>query len=1186
MPSSTSYAPSEAAIAAAIERHISSSGFFQRVAEQLARGIYRDLADSLVPFGRRSDDKPVPGWPDAYLTKPDGALIAIEATTAGDARTNHWQADLAKLATRLAPERRGGLVWVAWCPASTPTDAAEMRDQACLLGLRREDVHIIFRRDLCARLRAPFYARFWINDLGLKVTSGPFSRVEDIITRVNLRRSTGIFPTAEEYKEDRVYVPPVLAKVERALADQRAAMVVGHGAAGKTTLAMVLAHRPRFRNAPTYYLDLTATADDPTLAERAGEVLIAIADDRVLFVIDNAHLNPEAAVRVFEQWKTLGGGSELLILTRRIRAKAEVWEDAPEIEAIPLPSFDLVIEPADLEGVYQRHYRAQNRDEVPPVPQYILARWHKLFGGDLLSFSAAVLGLLDRGGETAALEAADARVFVRNRYLTDPDLEPEQSALLDLAAVAEVEGLVPVEAFAENALKACVRRGLVWVETRGRKGSYSFYRLVHPGLGTLLREAADRAAASRDDRCRVLQAHPHACVVTALRLRNNGEITEATALLAALWRKIEWPLAAIGIPWWRDALRASVDMHLLNTEELSTRSSAWLNQAGARDALVKQALATLLHFLPSFLAYARTEMPDVAKVVRDALANNPAALVKQVLATPLHFLPSFLAYARAEMPDVAKAVRDALQNNPGALVKQVLATPLHFLPSFLAYARAEMPDVAKVVRDALQNNPGALVNRALATPLGDLASSLAYAWTEMPDVAKAVRDALRNNPGALVKQALATPLGHLAAFLAYARTEMPDVAKAVRDALRNNPGALVNRALATPLGDLASFLAYARTEMPDVAKAVRDGLANNPGALVKQALATPLEHLAAFLAYARTEMPDIERAVLNSLLAEHLPTVADRAIHDGPGKLAALFKHDSAFAQTLPLIDAEAWSRRWGNVRHGQPNWFIRFASACYRSGRDVLVGPIAEAIIRTARLEDFPSPTITIRHLTFVLTSPHGCTPTEVEKFLARCVPPDWLAAQYRSLDAGVGALAGAVWSVVIDDREWLGRHFRHPALWQRVIAEQPANGHSPRHLAEWLQLFCAARLVDRPTIRLQPMDSRSLSDVLRVFPPGPPDEGIQRIQAALWAGLREWCHLSRERLIVDAELGNGILAQFRAADPGSRRLAAISAVMIEWLERCRHQDWRLVVDQDSLFDALERRLRVQDTGGRGATK
>src|SRR5271157_4389028 len=129
MPS-TSYAPSEAAIEAAIKHRIGSAGFFQRVAEQLARGIYIDLAAGLVPFGRRPDDKTVPGWPDAYLTKAGGTLIAIEATTAGDAKTGHWPADLAKLEARLAPGRRGGLVWVAWCDASMPTDAAEMRDQA------------------------------------------------------------------------------------------------------------------------------------------------------------------------------------------------------------------------------------------------------------------------------------------------------------------------------------------------------------------------------------------------------------------------------------------------------------------------------------------------------------------------------------------------------------------------------------------------------------------------------------------------------------------------------------------------------------------------------------------------------------------------------------------------------------------------------------------------------------------------------------------------------------------------------------------------------------------------------------------------------------------------------------------------------------------------------------------------
>ena len=58
MPSLT-YAPSEAAIEDAIKRRIGSPGFFQRVAEQVARALYSDL--KLVPHGRRSDEKTVRG---------------------------------------------------------------------------------------------------------------------------------------------------------------------------------------------------------------------------------------------------------------------------------------------------------------------------------------------------------------------------------------------------------------------------------------------------------------------------------------------------------------------------------------------------------------------------------------------------------------------------------------------------------------------------------------------------------------------------------------------------------------------------------------------------------------------------------------------------------------------------------------------------------------------------------------------------------------------------------------------------------------------------------------------------------------------------------------------------------------------------------------------------------------------
>ena len=1138
MPS-TSYAPSEAAIEAAIAARIGNPGFFQRVAEQLARGFYVELAHGLVPFGRRPDDKTVRGWPDAFLTEADGTIIAVEATTAADAKTKHWTADLAKLEAQLPSRRRRGLIWVAWCDTTGPTEAAEMREQACRLGLRGSDVHIVFRKDLCARLRAPIHARFWINDLGLSVTHGPFRRIHDVVRETGYRSTASIFPTAEEYEQNRVYAPPALADVDRALAEQRAAMVVGHGAAGKTTLAMILAHQPRFKHAATYYLDLTAASDDPTLTERAGEAFSAFGDRGVLFVVDNAHLDPGAAVRVFEQWESFGGGSELLILTRRVRGTTKPWDNDPELESMPLPRIDLTIEPGDLEGVYQRLCRARGAE--PAVTPDVVDGWHRLFGGDLLSFSAAVLGLLDRSGEPADLEAVDARSYVRRRYLADPDLIPERSALLDLAAVAEIEGLVPVEAFDEDALRTCARQGLVWIEARGLNGMHRRYRLAHPGLGTLLREAAGLTGKSREDRCRVLESFPYACIATSLKVRNVGNTREAGGLLSALWRKTDWPLAEIGFGWWRNTIAATIEMNLLTAEEIQDRFNSWLVQAG-HSQLVEMALATSLNNLRAFLNYAQAEMPEAATVIRDGLANHPERLVKQALAMPLGHLASFLAYAQAEMPEVATVIRDGLANNPEMRVKQALVTPLGHLASFLAHAQAEMPEAETVIRDGLANDPERLV-----------------------------------------KQALVTPLEHLASFLAHAQAEMPEVATVIRDGLANNPERLVKQALVTPLEHLASFLAYAQADMPEVATVIRDGLADNPVVLVKRALVTQFEHLASFLAYAQAEMPQVAATVRDALMSEPAMSVlAKRSVPCGPRSILALCKTDETFIRLLPAIDAGDWSRHWGMTHHRQPTWFRGFASLCYRTDRPDLLGITAEAIIQTAHPDDFPSNLVTIIHLSFILTSPHGCTAEQVGEFFARRLPRGWVAGQYNSPSATTGAIAGATRAIAADDRRWLAPHFRDPALWRRLEAGQPAERQFPRRVAEWLQLLSAARLLDRTVPSLRTADAGLLSEAAGVVPPGPADQGIQPMQAGLWAGLREWCHLTGQRPIVDAALGDGILAQFRAANLVDRpRLAAINAVMIDWLERCRTRDWRLIADQGSLLDAVERQLGDENPSG-----
>jgi len=1179
MPS-TSYAPSEAAIEAAIAARIGNPGFFQRVAEQLARGFYVELAHGLVPFGRRPDDKTVRGWPDAFLTEADGTIIAVEATTAADAKTKHWTADLAKLEAQLPSRRRRGLIWVAWCDTTGPTEAAEMREQACRLGLRGSDVHIVFRKDLCARLRAPIHARFWINDLGLSVTHGPFRRIHDVVRETGYRSTASIFPTAEEYEQNRVYAPPALADVDRALAEQRAAMVVGHGAAGKTTLAMILAHQPRFKHAATYYLDLTAASDDPTLTERAGEAFSAFGDRGVLFVVDNAHLDPGAAVRVFEQWESFGGGSELLILTRRVRGTTKPWDNDPELESMPLPRIDLTIEPGDLEGVYQRLCRARGAE--PAVTPDVVDGWHRLFGGDLLSFSAAVLGLLDRSGEPADLEAVDARSYVRRRYLADPDLIPERSALLDLAAVAEIEGLVPVEAFDEDALRTCARQGLVWIEARGLNGMHRRYRLAHPGLGTLLREAAGLTGKSREDRCRVLESFPYACIATSLKVRNVGNTREAGGLLSALWRKTDWPLAEIGFGWWRNTIAATIEMNLLTAEEIQDRFNSWLVQAG-HSQLVEMALATSLNNLRAFLNYAQAEMPEVATVIRDGLANNPEMRVKQALVTPLEHLASFLAYVQVEMPEAATVIRDGLANDPERLVKQALVTPLGHLASFLAHAQAEMPEAETVIRDGLANDPERLVKQALVTPLEHLASFLAHAQAEMPEVATVIRDGLANNPERLVKQALVTPLEHLASFLAYAQAEMPEAATVIRDGLANNPERLVKQALVTPLEHLASFLAYAQADMPEVATVIRDGLADNPVVLVKRALVTQFEHLASFLAYAQAEMPQVAATVRDALMSEPAMSVlAKRSVPCGPRSILALCKTDETFIRLLPAIDAGDWSRHWGMTHHRQPTWFRGFASLCYRTDRPDLLGITAEAIIQTAHPDDFPSNLVTIIHLSFILTSPHGCTAEQVGEFFARRLPRGWVAGQYNSPSATTGAIAGATRAIAADDRRWLAPHFRDPALWRRLEAGQPAERQFPRRVAEWLQLLSAARLLDRTVPSLRTADAGLLSEAAGVVPPGPADQGIQPMQAGLWAGLREWCHLTGQRPIVDAALGDGILAQFRAANLVDRpRLAAINAVMIDWLERCRTRDWRLIADQGSLLDAVERQLGDENPSG-----
>src|SRR5207248_11091201 len=179
-PAEQNFGDSGYAIEQASQARIASPGLFQRVAEEVACGLYPDLANRLVPFGRNTDDKTIRGWPDAQLAVDDSAAVVIEATTDKRAVSAHWPEDLRKLKERLDPGQRGGLVWACWGDEPDTRDFLAMRAEVTALGVPADRVHIYFRRGLCNQLRKPRYARFWRETLGLTTTAWPFTPIEDV----------------------------------------------------------------------------------------------------------------------------------------------------------------------------------------------------------------------------------------------------------------------------------------------------------------------------------------------------------------------------------------------------------------------------------------------------------------------------------------------------------------------------------------------------------------------------------------------------------------------------------------------------------------------------------------------------------------------------------------------------------------------------------------------------------------------------------------------------------------------------------------------------------------------------------------------------------------------------------------------------------------------------------------------
>lgn len=121
--------PSEASIAAAIEKLKAAPGEFQRVAEDYARLSFPNLFSHLVPKGRRPDAVTIKGWPDAYAELTDGRIAALEATHS-PAWPRHLHTDLTKNLPSIVKGKLAAFIFVAWAPRP-PRSSLKVLGKSC-----------------------------------------------------------------------------------------------------------------------------------------------------------------------------------------------------------------------------------------------------------------------------------------------------------------------------------------------------------------------------------------------------------------------------------------------------------------------------------------------------------------------------------------------------------------------------------------------------------------------------------------------------------------------------------------------------------------------------------------------------------------------------------------------------------------------------------------------------------------------------------------------------------------------------------------------------------------------------------------------------------------------------------------------------------------------------------------------
>ncbi len=1008
----------------------------------------------------------VTGWPDLFALT-DGAKLDVVSVTrraTAPAAMSHLEDDIARI-QKSEPGTIAGFTFFAWAPTPGGTVLQTAARALIDCGLAADRITFVFAQELVQTLlRDPQYGRLLVDELALHTHAFPF---EDSQSRDLFSDEPGLFrPSRAEFESGAVHRPTAFTEARERLVSERFCVVLGRGAAGKTVLGAHMALSSEW--ARFYYLDLSDN-DQTQAVPQALEVLSSVSQPGVLFIIDNAHLASRAALLLHDHWVRQGNGSSLLVLARFTSTLQDRVGGRP-LSRLTEQAIHLVASPEDLGGIARR--LLMRKGEAARVPDDALRVWEKTFGGDLVAFSLALQSRIEAGGletlrRTWSLSYQDTLDYVHSQYIADAS-DSERESLFRIAALARYEIGVPPQALPHgHELSHTVKHGIVIESRHGLLGERR-YTLVHPGLGTLISQAAGFSEEDLDALAIETAMNALPAALSLARRADGVTAQKVSALLRAKWST----------------------PHLLDRmiHEAPLRTTA-LTLAG----LVKDGVCSEADLDASLVSRADV----LAQAIRE---GDPGAV---------NLLLAVLGKRRG-----LTALADVLTGGDSNLEGLVLDAALQGMWDTLAALVAA--NDTKIRSDGNQSlaRLGHETERLLRTNRARRALSRGSSRVWSGDLSHFL-DSLKRRPKtrASVLRALSRPEGlsglrlmlvgrgiRAAAPLLARIVELdPDLAREVFRELDDEGIADLGRGLCSGrVDDLATLISLIERVAPEQVLALKRWLNSGEGreALKRCIVDTSIDGIVVTLD-GKISVPDELNAALTELESEAGTSVIARVA--GRSHVADLLRLVEVWppgTRVINDINAETWHRQVMARRPENPEVFTRAVKALSQHGRSDLINALATAVVDRATPRQWSK--AYFGPVANVLRFARDRSAEDKLRFMDRALEDGWLRRQYEH--AGLGALAASLFNLWVDQPEAVIAWLADDSLADRLAREMRQLDENPNNIALFAQGYGAAGLfVDVPRWIFP---SAALRPAIELILPTSPSKGLTLYELQILLG------------------------------------------------------------------------------------